>query len=419
MASQSEVEAAPTEVVAATAIRAFYEQHPYPGPVDTLDGQRAESNDRHARICEHHLFWPAEPFRESRSILIAGCGTVQAARHARRWPQARVVGTDISEASLRATRALKERYGLGNLELRLLPIEESEKLAETFDQIICTGVVHHLPDPDVGLEALRKVLAPNGAMHLMVYAPYGRAGVYLLQDYAQLLGLGSTQAEIRDFAAALKFLPKGHPLWPLLRNSPDFQYDAGLADALLHPQDRPYSVPEFLAFIARCGLSFGRWLRQAPYLPDCGASHSTPHHARLVALDAAAQYAAMELYRGTMLRHSAILYRNDEAGADTAISFEGAAWQGYIPLRLPETICVDEKLPPGKAGVLINPLHTDTDIYLPITAAEKRVVEAIDGKRSIAALATIERLPESGRALFQRLWQHDQIVFDASRRSAG
>lgn len=417
MARQTEDEVVPATVAAAT-IRAFYERHPYPGPLNTLDGSRAEFNDRQARICEHHLFWPAEPFRENRSILIAGCGTVQAARHARRWPQARVVGTDISEASLAATRALKQRYGLGNLELRHLAIEESGQLDETFDQIICTGVLHHLPDPDAGLSALRQVLAPRGAMHLMVYAPYGRAGIYLLQDYAQLLGLGSTQAEIRDFAAALKFLPKGHPLWAMLRSSPELQYDAGLTYALLHPQDRPYSVPQLYAFIARCGLSFGRWLRQAPYLPDCGAPHSTPHHARLATLAAAAQYAAMELYRGTMMHHSAILYRDDEAGEDTAISFERRGWLRYVPLRLPETICVDERVPPGKAGVLINPQHTDTDIYLPITAEEKRVVEAIDGKRSIASLAKIERLPGSGRELFRRLWQHDQIVFDASRKGA-
>jgi 2-polyprenyl-3-methyl-5-hydroxy-6-metoxy-1,4-benzoquinol methylase len=62
---------------------------------------------------------------------------------------------------------------------------------------MCTGVLHHLPDPDKGLRALHDVLMPESAMHLMVYASYSRAGVYLLQDYCRRLGIGTTAAEIR------------------------------------------------------------------------------------------------------------------------------------------------------------------------------------------------------------------------------
>lgn len=405
----------PTDGVAA-AVHDFYERHPYPGAVDQLGEDQAETPERQARKSEHHLFWPKQPFREDRSILIAGCGTIQAARHARRWPRARVVGIDVSEASLDKTRLLRERHGLDNLELKRLPVEQAEQLAEQFDQIICTGVLHHLPDPDAGLRALRSVLAPRGAMHLMVYAPYGRAGIYLIQQYGRLLGLASTPSEIRDLMTALENLPKGHPLWPLLQKSPDFQYDSGIADALLHPQDRPYSVPQFLAFAARNGLRFGRWMRQAPYLPYCGAPRGTPHQRRLADLAPSAQYAAMELFRGTMLRHSAILYRDDEADHDEAVTFEGEAWLGYVPIRMPGTLCVEERLPPGKAGVLINSHHTDTDIYLPITAPEKRVVEAIDGELSIAALVKGKIGTEPSRVLFQRLWHHDQVVFDTSHQ---
>ena len=127
MARQTEEEAASLEEVA-VAVRDFYERHPYPGPVKTLDESRAGADERRARTCEHHLFWPTEPFRDHRSILIAGCGTAQAARYAQRWPRSRVVGTDISEASLCETQTLKERYGLDNLEIRRLPVEDIEQL---------------------------------------------------------------------------------------------------------------------------------------------------------------------------------------------------------------------------------------------------------------------------------------------------
>jgi hypothetical protein len=38
---------------------------------------------------------------------------------------------------------------------------------------------------------------------------------------------------------------------------------------------------------------------------------------------------------------------------------------------MPDTICVQERLPPGAPAVLINRNHTYTDIYLPINAQQK------------------------------------------------
>ena len=209
--------------------------------------------------------------------------------------------------------------------MRQLPVERAAELGQTFDHVVCTGVLHHLPDPDAGLRALRDVLAPSGALNVMVYAPYGRAGIYMLQDYCRRLGIGATDAEIRDLAASLKALPPDHPLAPLLRNSPDFADRAGLADALLHPQDRSYSVPQLLDFLAGAGLAFGRWVRQAPYLPWCGALASTPHHSKLVGLTAEAQYAAIELFRGTMVRHSVVAYRKDRPARGAPVDFESEA----------------------------------------------------------------------------------------------
>jgi SAM-dependent methyltransferase len=389
----------------------FYESHPYPPPVDDLDAYRASWDDRRRRA-DSHLFWPAQPFRDGRSVLVAGCGTAQAARYALRWPRARVVGIDVSATSIAFTQELKRKYALDNLEARQLTVERAGELGETFEHVVCTGVLHHLPDPDAGLRALRDVLAPNGAMHLMVYAPYGRAGVYMLQDYCRRLGIGWTDAEIRDLAASLKALPPDHPIAPLLRASPDFANRAGLADALLHPNDRAYSVAQLLELIDNAGLRFGRWIRQAPYLPYCGAIASTPHHRLLAALPPEAQYAALELFRGTMARHSVVAYRTDSRASRTCVSFEGDDWLDYVPIRLPDTITVRDGLPPGATAVLINRNHTYTDLYLPITAEQERLLNAIDGGRTIAQIGGADR--ESARAFFEQLWRWDQIVFDTS-----
>jgi SAM-dependent methyltransferase len=406
-------------------VRAFYERHPYPPPVDSLEKYRQLGQDRQKRRADYHLFWPTKPYREDPSILIAGCGTSQAAKHALRWPAAEVTGIDFSATSVRATEELKRKYNLKNLQVHELPIERVSELKKSVDQIICTGVLHHLAEPDAGLSALRDVLKPDGAMLLMVYAPYGRTGVYMLQELCRRIGIPANNEGIRDLIALLKALPPRHPLENLLRDAPDFRDEAALADALLHPQDRAYSVPQLFDFLEKAGLTFGRWLKQAPYTPHCGVVATIPQASRLAQLSPAEQYAAVELFRGTMVRHSAIGYRNDGGGRAQPIDFSGGAWRGYVPLRMPDTICVQERLPPGAAGVLINRTHAYRDLIMPIDATEKAWFDAIDGDRSIGDIVD-RTLPSSqaksqidiGRTFFEKLWRYDQVVFDASRCGA-
>jgi SAM-dependent methyltransferase len=139
----------------------FYDRHPYPPPVDELDQERAEWRDVDRRRADYHLLWPAAAFREDEAILVAGCGTAEAARYAIRHPAARVVGIDVSAASLEHTRSLKRRYRLTNLTLHQLPIERVGELDDRFDRIACTGVLHRIrhqtppsPPADEALGAL-------------------------------------------------------------------------------------------------------------------------------------------------------------------------------------------------------------------------------------------------------------------------
>src|SRR4029077_15676517 len=129
----------------------------------------------------------------------------------------------FSATSVRSTEELKRKYNIDNLQVRQLPIEQIGDLETSFDQVICTGVLHHLADPDIGLRALRNVLKPDGAMHLMVYAPYGRAGIYLLQEFCRRIGVHPTDGDIHDLIGALGALPEGHPLQNLLGQTPELQ----------------------------------------------------------------------------------------------------------------------------------------------------------------------------------------------------
>src|SRR6516165_10156467 len=207
----------------ADAVRAFYESHPYPAPLRDLDRHRELYRNPDRRRALSLLLWPLEEPRTDREILVAGCGTSQAAIHALREPDAHVTAIDISETSLHHTRELQRKYGLRSLDLRRLAIEDVGELGRSFDQIVCTGVLHHLPDPDIGLRSLRSVLSPDGAMHLMVYAPYGRAGIYMLQEYCRKLAICATEADLRDLSTMLAMLSADHPIAGVVRRAKDFR----------------------------------------------------------------------------------------------------------------------------------------------------------------------------------------------------
>ncbi|MBS9718848.1 class I SAM-dependent methyltransferase [Pseudohalocynthiibacter aestuariivivens] len=398
----------------AQKVRDFYERHPYPPPIKKLEDYRKIWSDPHRRRADLHLYWPNGKPEKNRTILVAGCGTSQAAKHAMRWPEANVIGVDVSTTSIRKTEALKRKYNLENLTLHQLPIERIEGLGLKADQIICTGVLHHLPDPDAGLSALQKVLKPNGAMQLMLYAPYGRTGIYLLQDYCRKLGLGTSRSDIKKLNEALSLLPKQHPLSPMLFQALDFKDNAALADALLNPQDRAYSVPEVFDFLSRANLKFGRWVKQAPYDPNCGLFAASPHCNLLGKLPVQEQYAATELFRGTMFVHSIIAYHDTNAPNPQTVDFHSDTWLKYVPLRLPETICLRERLPKGAAAVLINRAHTFVDLFLPISSEQHKIYQLIDGIRTTEEIHQLSGQPEKLRSFFELLWRQDQIIFDRS-----
>ena len=403
---------------ASDVVSRFYDRHPYPPPVTDLNDYRDRWNELGRRRAEYHLLFPRQPFDGNLDVLIAGCGTFQAAHHAMRWPDGRVVGIDVSETSLRHSEILRRRYGLESLELHQLPIERAAELDRRFDLVVCTGVLHHLADPDAGLRALRDVLRPNGALLLMVYARYGRVGVEMIQEYARMLGIGTERDEVLALANTLAEIPDAHPLAHLLRNSPDFRRVDAFADALLNPRERSYSVPELRDYLDRNGLMFGRWYRQAPYRPQCGAVSGTPHAQALAALPEAEQFAAMELLRGTMVRHTLIAHR---PGGDRVQVDDQEHRLQAVPIRLSDTIAVEERLPPGAAAVLINQTHDYTDLVFPIDESEKRLVDEIDGARTmleVAEAAGAGGNAEQLVAFFTRLWWYDQVVFDTSSATA-
>lgn len=233
-----------------------YERWRYPEPIHDLEAWVASNWEWFDPVHAHRILWPDRAYTPDLDILIAGCGTNQAAIFAYANPTAKVVAVDISQPSLDHQQYLKEKHGLWNLELHLLPIEEVPTLGLDFDLIISTGVLHHMADPLAGMKALAHCLRRDGVMGVMLYAKYGRIGVELLQSVFDDLGLRQDDASLERVRETISLLPRDHPVQHYLKISSNLQFDAVLVDTFLHSRERSYTVDDCIELIATAGLAF-------------------------------------------------------------------------------------------------------------------------------------------------------------------
>lgn len=82
----------------------------------------------------------------------------------------RLLAVDVSSTSLAEAR---DRAGLHGLNVEFLQINESQNSipveSGSVDVIHSSGVIHHTADPEKVLRELKRVLAPQGRMQVMVY----------------------------------------------------------------------------------------------------------------------------------------------------------------------------------------------------------------------------------------------------------
>ncbi|GAC1647774.1 MAG: hypothetical protein NVS4B12_15720 [Ktedonobacteraceae bacterium] len=107
-------------------------------------------------------------------VLDVGCGTGTLLKQlAKRLPEAELYGVDASVDMLTQARiALKE---FPHVQLAHAGVHPGETAglpypSKTFDMITCTNVLHDLPEPDITLAGLRRLLAPEGQLVLEDYA---------------------------------------------------------------------------------------------------------------------------------------------------------------------------------------------------------------------------------------------------------
>ena len=397
------------------AVRKQYEAYSYPPPIEDAEKFLKQWGPL---TCDPKFagiqLWPEGRPRQDLRILCAGCGSSQAPLVALNNPNCAVLGIDLSETSLAHSNRLRDRHGLTNLDLRQMSLPDIGQLNRSFDLIICTGVLHHLPNPGAGLNALADVLDPSGSMAIMLYGKTGRAGVYLVQDILRRLGAGPNAEGLRTARELLKFVPSNHYLISPTGKPPhDLADDAGVVDMLLHPQDRAYSVPDVMAFVAAAGLIFAGWNDNGLYCADRFLGGEMLE--RVLALPVAEQWAVIDNLAVLNDRHDFFVRKPQSTRFLTR--FDTEDYLSYVPhVRSGVRLAGD-----ANSLVLTRP-SPQGEVAIPISRSEALMLEQVDAKRSVSEILSHslfarfepEQRTNFARAVCERMWRSGHILFGRS-----
>jgi len=237
-------------VTTSAAVKQLYEKHPYPSP-------NAGDSLLRDMVGVLWFLFPGQDLAGWK-ILDAGCGTGhRLAAVAKAYRKAQFTGLDISSAALDVGRQLAEKHQIMNLQFMQGDIAQLA-IDQQFDLIISTGVIHHLPEPAVGVTKLCHVLSPGGMILLWLYHRFGEFE-RLLQRELVLTLAGSGPASLEAGANVLSELK--------ISLNPE-QYGAGLlskgdssqktldADAFLNPIVHAYRFSEALELFSNAEVDW-------------------------------------------------------------------------------------------------------------------------------------------------------------------
>ncbi|GGY39515.1 hypothetical protein GCM10011297_10900 [Bacterioplanes sanyensis] len=236
------------------AVKAQYDQHPYPRWRDigynqpshywsaleaTFPSQLAGLNQRPGPI----------------QALVAGCGTGRhAIRLAHYFYQMQVTALDISHSALAYAKRQAEHYGERHIDFVQGDLLAVERLGQQFDLIECSGVLHHMQQPEMGLKALAQQLRPNGFIKVALYSRTARRAVTQLRQHLAEQRPQNNQDIRLVREALLQQAIEGD--WHSLIQSPDFYSLSACRDLLFHTQELVFDLSQLLQLAEQTQLEW-------------------------------------------------------------------------------------------------------------------------------------------------------------------
>jgi SAM-dependent methyltransferase len=124
------------------------------------------------RVLERAAIKPGERVLD----VAGGTGVLAIAAAGRVGRDGLVVGTDISERMVEAARATASALGIANCRFERCDAEDLPDFGMQFDVGLCGLGLMYMPDPERGLAALARQLAPEGRLVASVWGQRNRCG---------------------------------------------------------------------------------------------------------------------------------------------------------------------------------------------------------------------------------------------------
>lgn len=368
-------------------VKAQYETYPYPQRDPADEAKRLiTGSPSDPREIDHFLFGGRRDWSKPLRALFAGGGTgdglIQLAQMltiARRPYD--ITYLDLSSASRAVAEARAKQRGLSGITFHTGSLLDAAGYG-SFDYIDCCGVLHHLPDPAAGFAALRAALlggenAGQGGLGFMVYAPYGRSGVYPLQEaFRKLLDGLPPKDRLAAGKAIYARIPNGHPFKTNPHLVDHKQSDAGFYDLLLHTQDQAFDVGRLLGTLETTDWQLAGFCQSRPYDLTRFMDASTIS-------DPAARMALAEQMNGTIKTHVGYAAPKGHAGIAKAAPNLIPHLRGAKPGKIAQAVAAGKPLPVQDGGETIR-------VSLPKAAAP--MLAAVNGQRDLAAIARRAKL---------------------------
>lgn len=224
-----------------------YERHPFPDVPLLALPTAAQAHTLSYELSQYLRTGRYLEHDERTRILVAGAGSFEAIIVARAHPRARIVAVDLSSTSL---KRLRRRAWLAGHSRRIECVQADlhDDLSPTlghFDYVVCTGVLHHSPDPRGMLTRLAGLLNSEGVLRLMTYAFRSRGWIYALQRFFRDAGLTAETPGLKGKCArVIAALDPADPLRSAFETYTDARTLAGLVDGFFHAWDRPIPLEE-------------------------------------------------------------------------------------------------------------------------------------------------------------------------------
>lgn len=232
-------------------VRDQYECSPYPRWQNTNTYRPLSVYD-----FMQHLFPSYEPdglLADELEVLIAGCGTGrQAIMTASILARSKVLAIDLSLGSLAYGRRKARELGVNNITFAQADILELQT-ERKFHVIESVGVLHHLAEPESGLEILVKCLETDGLLRLGLYSSMARRGINAAKKFLSVNGYGTSPEEIQRARKEIHDLDDDDPARDVIR-ALDFFSLSECRDLLFHTQERSYRMHEISSMLDNCGL---------------------------------------------------------------------------------------------------------------------------------------------------------------------